>query len=245
MNFKYIAIQVGDLIKYDSTVKGINRAATIFSFSREQFPQEEGISSERAKLFYDWVMTLFKQKFSDDQKKDLLYRFCLALTTEDQRESLDKIFKSAGAIAPLSSEDDSFTFRNFHPEVHRHSKRLFNQRNYFHAVFEAAKAYNVAVKAKSQSIKDGKDLMLSVWGAEQGVLKVTPCVSDTDKNVQDGLKFLSAGLMSAIRNPTAHEPALDWPIEKDDCLDILNFISYLFRQLDKAVFFQNSPREPQ
>lgn len=239
MNFKYIAIQVGDLIKYDSTIKGINRAATMFSFSRDQFPPEDGVSSERAKLFFDWVMTLFKQKLSDDQKRDLLYRFCLAVTMDSQRDPLEKIFKEAGAKALNSIEDESFSVRNFHSEVHRHSKRLFNQRNYFHAVFEAAKAYNVAVKLKAQSAKDGQDLMLSVWSAERGVLKVTACVSETDKNVQDGLKFLSAGLMSAIRNPTAHEPALDWPIEKDDCLDILNFISYLFRQLDKSVYFSN------
>ena len=52
--------------------------------------------------------------------------------------------------------------------------------------------------------------MLEVWGWDKGCLKITPCVTDTDKNVQDGVKFLSAGLMSAIRNPTAHEPAVDW-----------------------------------
>ncbi|HEY8311474.1 MAG TPA: TIGR02391 family protein, partial [Gemmatimonadaceae bacterium] len=71
---------------------------------------------------------------------------------------------------------------------------------------------------------------------EKGVLKVTACKSDTDANVQDGVKFLSAGLMSAIRNPTSHEPALDWPITREDCLDILSFISFLFRKLDIAVY---------
>ena len=54
--------------------------------------------------------------------------------------------------------------------------------------------------------------------------------------MQDGVKFLSAALMNAIRNPTAHEPAVDWPISLPDCLDILSFISFLFRQLDKAVY---------
>ena len=44
-----------------------------------------------------------------------------------------------------------------------------------------------------------------------------------------------AGLMRAIRNPTAHEPALHWPITEPDAVDILSFISFLFRQLDKAV----------
>jgi uncharacterized protein (TIGR02391 family) len=79
--------------------------------------------------------------------------------------------------------------------------------------------------------------MLDVWRPE-GVLKITKCVTETDKNVQDGIKFLSAGLMQAIRNPTAHEPALDWPIIKEDCLDLLSFLSFLLRQLDATVYFK-------
>jgi hypothetical protein len=46
--------------------------------------------------------------------------------------------------------------------------------------------------------------------------------------------------MQAIRNPTAHEPALDWPISREDCLDILSFLSFLFRALDKAVYFKGT-----
>ncbi len=80
--------------------------------------------------------------------------------------------------------------------------------------------------------------MLQVWGCKKGVLKLTCCKTNTDKNVQEGIKFLSAGIMAAMRNPTAHEPALHWPIEKQDCLDMLSFMSFLFRQLDKAVYFK-------
>ena len=80
--------------------------------------------------------------------------------------------------------------------------------------------------------------MLEVWGFDKGVLMVTQCKSDTDRNIQDGIKFLAAGLMRAIRNPTAHEPAVDWPITKEDALDNLSFISFLYRQLDKATYFK-------
>jgi len=126
--------------------------------------------------------------------------------------------------------------RSFHAEVIRHSQPLFMSGHLFHAVFEAAKVFNKTVSEKAQSGKDGQSLMLDVWGWEKGCLKITACVTDTDKNVQDGVKFLSAGLMNAIRNPTAHEPAVDWPISLEDCLDILSFISFLFRQLDRAVY---------
>ena len=93
------------------------------------------------------------------------------------------------------------------------------------------------VREKAVSTKDGEALMMDVWSCQNGVLKITACHSDTDKNIQDGIKYLSAGLMRAMRNPTAHEPALHWPITKEDCLDMLSFVSFLFRQLDKAVYY--------
>lgn len=80
--------------------------------------------------------------------------------------------------------------------------------------------------------------MLNVWGCDNGVLKVTACQSQTDKDFQDGIKFISGGLMSAIRNPTAHESAITWPIDKQDCLDILSLIKFLYRQLDKSVYYK-------
>lgn len=77
--------------------------------------------------------------------------------------------------------------------------------------------------------------MMAVWGCEKGPLKITRCQTPTDRDVQDGIKFLSAGLMQAIRNPTAHEPANHWPIDEKHCLNILSLISFLFRKLDMAV----------
>ena len=79
--------------------------------------------------------------------------------------------------------------------------------------------------------------MLQVWTPDKGTLKLTACKTETDRNVQDGVKFLSTGLMRAVRNPTSHEPALDWPIEKQDCVDLLGFVSFLFRKLDQATYY--------
>ena len=41
--------------------------------------------------------------------------------------------------------------------------------------------------------------------------------------------------LMSLGNPTAHEPALHWPITEQDAVDILSFISFLFRQLERAV----------
>lgn len=237
-NYRAIAVDVGDALKYDSTVNEINRVGgSLFRFSRESFPND-AITSVRAQLVHDWILSLAKQRMDSEERDKLLTQFSLKIGGETNREAVQRILTDAGVGRSVVNKEDQdlFVGRRFHGTVIQHSRKLFLQGNYFHAVFEAAKAYNVEVKKKAQSSKDGQALMLDVWGAEKGVLKITACVTDTDRNVQEGVKFLSAGLMQAIRNPTAHEPALDWPIAREEALDILSFLSFLFRQLDKATY---------
>lgn len=238
MNYRLIAIQVGDKLKYSTSVNEIDRAASsIFKFQREDFPST-GISAARSQRIFEWVLTLAKQSMTTDERNGQLIRFLHLLAPGDAWLVVEPILAEAGVREPGGTQlTKEFVARGFHEEVHRHSRTLFGQGNYFHAVFEAAKAYNKAVQAKAQSEKDGTALMQEVWSSN-GVLKLNTGQSQTERNVQDGTRFLAAGLMQALRNPTAHEPALDWPISKEDCLDMLSFITYLYRQLDKAVYFR-------
>jgi len=232
-------IEAKDKIVMFLDVLGFARLTLENKLDIEEFPND-AITSSRAQTVYNCILSLAKQKMSNEERNQLLSTFCKRITPENLRDQLTGILEDA--LGPSQSAErkthSEFIARGFHPEVIEHCKRLFAQGNYFHAVFEACKVYNKGVQAKSCSSNDGEPLMLNVWGWEKGVLKLTPCQTETDKNVQDGVKFLSAGLMRAMRNPTAHEPALHWPIEKQDCLDMLSFISFLFRQLDKAVYFR-------
>lgn len=237
VNYRLIANQIGDLLKYDTTLNEINRAAkSVFQFAKDTYPNES-ITSLRAKEIYDWVLTLASQKMNNDCRNNLLIQFILLLTPKSLEHDAGNLLKKAGIGSELSDSDmNDFLRRNFHESVHKHCRELFIQGNYFHAVFEAAKVYNKMVQEKAHSEKDGQSLMLDVLSVN-GVLKLNKNETQTERNVQDGVKFLSAGLMQAMRNPTAHEPALDWVISKEDCLDMLSFISYLFKQLDKAVYY--------
>ena len=238
MNYKLVANQVGDLLKYSTTVNEVSRAAdSVFPFQRDTFPND-AITSARAQLIYDWVLTLARQSMESSKRNQLLGQFLLVLTPVEHEKEVDKILKNAQIdIQMRSSISHDFQSRNYHELIHKHCRKLFLQENYFHAVFEAAKVYNKSVQKKSQSRKDGQPLMMDVFSLV-GVLKLNKGESQTEKDVQEGVKFLSAGLMQALRNPTAHEPALHWPISKSDCLDMLSFISYLLRQLDVAVYYE-------
>jgi uncharacterized protein (TIGR02391 family) len=238
INYRLIANQVGDLLKYDITLKEIERAAqSVFNFNKESFPNN-AITSERAKSIHDWILTLAKQEMNNDKRNQKMVEFLRLITPEDKVVKVEKILKEAGVNLYLDEAMREFYNRGFHPIISQYCLNLYKQRNYFHAVFEAAKVYNKLVKEKSKSKEDGVSLMMDVWDCKKGVLKVTKCETETEQDFQNGLKFLSAGLMQAIRNPTAHEPALHWPISKEDCLDLLSFISYLLRQLDKAVYYK-------
>jgi len=239
MNIRLIAVEVGDALKYSTTLNEIDRiGGAIFPFRCDNYPNE-AITSSRAKRIYDWVMSLGRYRCSAGERSELLTSFIQRLaSTEDERTRILRILRDAG-VEDVSPDRDvlrRFDSRSFHAEITLHCRTLFAQGHFFHAVFEAAKVYNKAVRENAKSTKDGSDLMMAVWSPDSGVLKVTSCQSETDRNVQDGIKFLSSGLMRAIRNPTAHEPALHWPIVEQDAVDILAFISFLFRQLDKAVY---------
>ncbi|MEQ9408644.1 MAG: TIGR02391 family protein [Fuerstiella sp.] len=239
MNIRLIAVEVGDALKYDTSVNEIGRiAGAVLPFQHDHFPNDS-ITSQRAQLIYDWIMCLGRHRCTASERATLLKTFVNRLAPEGEaHERVNKILADAGVegAAPDQQVLRRFDAGNFHSEIILHCRKLYGQKNFFHAVFEAAKVYHNLIRDKSQSDKDGEAMMMNVWDPRNGVLKVTSCQTETDRNVQDGIKFLSAGLMRAIRNPTAHEPALHWPIDEQDATDILAFVSFLLRQHDKAVY---------
>lgn len=74
-NYRLIAIQVGDALKYSTSINEINRiAGAIFPFPCESF-SNESITSSRAKLVHDWILSLAKQKMGESERNALLKSF--------------------------------------------------------------------------------------------------------------------------------------------------------------------------
>ncbi|MFC2070282.1 hypothetical protein ACFLTB_03825 [Chloroflexota bacterium] len=83
INFKKVAIELGEELKYQSSFNEIGRmASVIFDFNVSPHPHTN-ITSSRAQLVYDWVMTLSEQPISSDNKFQLLKQFIDSLTQED------------------------------------------------------------------------------------------------------------------------------------------------------------------
>lgn len=229
-NYKIVALQIGDMIKNSTTINQINRAAlSICSFQPKTFPAyQQAITSERAYCYLCWVYTIAAQtQIPLWERNKKLIAFTNLLLEDSQLNKANEIFLIAGVL----SESHDFDNRNFHKDIISNCRKLFIDTNYFHSVFEAAKLYNKKVQQKSKSSKDGYQLMMDVFG-EKGILKHNEAKSQSDIDELNGIKFISVGLMQALRNPTAHELAVEWPMSKEDCLDILSFISFLLRKLD-------------
>ncbi len=141
----------------------------------------------------------------------------------------------ASTVRHEKTQDEiAFDGRDFHPQVRRHGRSHFCRGAYFHAVFECCKAFDSAVRNNSGIAKHGQPLMSEALNLA-GSIKLNSQATQSEKDEQQGVMYLCMGLMNAVRNPQAHEPELHWPMAREDALDVLALISFLFRKLEKAL----------
>ena len=123
--------------------------------------------------------------------------------------------------------------RNAHREVFKYCKAELLQNNYFHSVLEANKGLFQRIRDLSGIQTDGIALIEEVFSSDP-ILIINNYQSKSERNEHTGFCNLLKGLCSLFRNPTAHEPKIDWEITELDALEILGIISYCHRRLDKA-----------
>jgi uncharacterized protein (TIGR02391 family) len=131
-------------------------------------------------------------------------------------------------------DEIAFDTRGFHLQVVKHARSHFARGSYFHAVFECCKAFDTAVRDNTHIDKSGQPLMSAAMNLN-GPLKLNSQRTQSEKDEQEGIMYLCMGLMNAVRNPQAHEPELNWPMTREDALDALALLSFLFRKLENAM----------
>ncbi|MDO4160988.1 MAG: TIGR02391 family protein [Prevotellaceae bacterium] len=123
--------------------------------------------------------------------------------------------------------------RDAHAQIFKYCKAELLQNNYFHSVFEAIKGLLDRIEDLSGLQKDGNNLIEEVFSSNP-ILIINNFISSSEKNEHTGFCNLLKGLCSMFRNPTAHEPKIEWEISEQDALDILCIISYCHRRLDNC-----------
>lgn len=72
LNYKLIATQFGESIKFDTTLKEVNRIfLSLTDLTFNEYPVH-AISSSRSQTIYSWVMTIGNSKLKSSQKIDLI-----------------------------------------------------------------------------------------------------------------------------------------------------------------------------
>jgi uncharacterized protein (TIGR02391 family) len=137
-------------------------------------------------------------------------------------------------VEPPHLTEHPFAMRNVHAALPEVVRRLFDDGHYSQATFEVFKYVDNVVKRLAGLDKSGKALMMEALKETSPQIQLTPLVDETDRNEQEGFKFLFAGSMIAIRNPRGHEHDIADSI--DTCLDHLGLASLLLRRLEHASF---------
>src|SRR6266550_1532989 len=112
---------------------------------------------------------------------------------------------------PAATTDVSghpFEARNIHSDLPSDVRKLFDNGHFAQATFEAFKFVDEEVQRIAGDPDFGYSLMMRVFGGVPPVVALNPGMTTSEKNEQDGYKFIFAGAMLGIRNPRGHKSGM-------------------------------------
>lgn len=137
-----------------------------------------------------------------------------------------------GGRTPITKARRAFEDLELHPEITRACSKLFADGHYAEAVENACKVLDMLVKMRSMRMDpSGTELMQLVFSPKAPILRFNEQRNDSEKSEQQGMMYLFAGAMLAIRNPRAHGLVQDHP---ENALEYISFLSMLAKSLDRA-----------
>ena len=139
--------------------------------------------------------------------------------------------------AEKTTTADLWTY--IHPLIQRSSKKLFEDGHFANAAEDAFIELNSRAKAiykklvpSTTTVPDGTDLMHKLFGSNPLLCPVCDTSTESGDNYQQGFHFMTAGAMSALRNPKAHSN--DEVLTSEEAMRRLMFASMLMYKLDEA-----------
>lgn len=119
------------------------------------------------------------------------------------------VVRRARAVTEARSEpaggSHPFDDRNIHTRIQSTSKKLFDDGHYAPATFEAYKLIDKEVAAMAKINESGVKLMMRAFSEQSPVIRLTDLATTSEKDEQEGYKFIFSGSVMAIRNPRGHE----------------------------------------
>ncbi len=175
---------------------------------------------------------LFAPTPMDEVREGLAQGVALATASLEGLIALFEEKLGGGSDSPARRAAAGLGHLNLHPEIARVVTPLFANGHYSNAVEDGCKALDGFVKMRSGRYElSGSELMQKVFSPKDPVLAFTSLSTETDRSVQQGMMFLYAGAMLALRNPRAHGILEDDP---ENALEYIGLINMLAKALDRA-----------
>lgn len=124
--------------------------------------------------------------------------------------------------------------RAIHNEVQKYCIKDYLRKDYYDAVFEAAKGLAERVRQITGLSSDGGELFQKAFAKGDPYLFFNSLQTDSEKSEFTGVKELLEAIFHLVRNPAAHTPKINWMIEETKALDILTLISFAHKYLDEC-----------
>jgi uncharacterized protein (TIGR02391 family) len=125
---------------------------------------------------------------------------------------------------------------HLHPEVMKLARKRFENGQYADSIESVFKAINSKVKIIHKNAvgkeADGRDLMFKAFALETPTIYLSNRKSQSERDIQEGYKYIFGGAMQAIRNPKAHDNIETPPLK---AIHLLFLASLLFMKLDERI----------
>lgn len=136
-------------------------------------------------------------------------------------------------LPPRTAPVRRLSFENLHPAVIEASADLFADGHFSGAVSEAFKSIELRVRNLVGTETSGTKLMDDAFGGKEPRLRVSLHDGRSGQDEQSGFHAVFRGAMLGIRNPGAHELAVDQ--DPQEALEYLALASLLHRRLDSST----------
>ena len=121
-----------------------------------------------------------------------------------------------------------------HTKIVSASEKLFHDRHYSQAIFEAVKVLEKEIKSKSGiKNKSGVPLVNKVFNEDHPIIKIVEGDEQEDVDEREGFRFLYMGTIRGIKNPKSH--SIQNLSDPTKALEYLSFISLLMKRLDEST----------
>ena len=141
-------------------------------------------------------------------------------------DSLDDVDKL------LSDMKSRMYYRSLHHEVIKYCSAELLRKDYYDAVFEAAKGLEKRIQDMTGLPNTGEGLVIKALDPNSPFIALNGCQSQTERDETNGFSFFLKSVFKMYRNPAAHSLKRDWKKNQTETLDALTLISVAHKYLD-------------